>query len=399
MTFMIDNDISVRPKTGEIKVHNKYTVFQTNMLMSPPQIKALELKSITVKPPKKVVFPAFIPMWRSLTFQSIETKQDGSILSVILPIEYKNEKVVLVQSREENDNDEWPPTQLCEVSNGSISIQNVTEKVILIPKDVHVLDIQPTESILASEIVSTSAPIELSAKSSTGVSLWLINEGIKNAKSIDISRAPVQLHEKLKLAHLQYADVFTPDLTNGYNGFSGRHYVKLQFADENKPQMSKCHVPKWAGKNDHIKQKKMDSLESQGVLVDPYKHNIPIKLISPSFLKIKVRAKDKELEDCDISEIRWIISPSQLNPYLRQLQTNNTTKEDLFIFKSEKPFCIEFDLHDGYFQNHVHKDDWGYLAVETPFKGIRVLTRSGQGLLNQEIEMDQLLTKILGQEI
>ena len=83
----------------------------------------------------------------------------------------------------------------------------------------------------------------------------------------------------------------------------------------------------------------MDSLESQGVLVDPYKHNIPVKLISPSFLKIKVRAKDKELEDCDISEIRWIISPSQLNPYLRQLQTNNITKEDLFIFKSEKPFC------------------------------------------------------------
>ena len=56
-------------------------------------------------------------------------------------------------------------------------------------------------------------------------------------------------------------------------------------------------------------------------------------------------------------------------------------------------------MYDGYFQNHVHRDDWGYLAVETPFKGIRVLTRSGQGLLNQEIEMNQLLTKILGQEI
>ena len=37
--------------------------------------------------------------------------------------------------------------------------------------------------------------------------------------------------------------------------------------------------------------------------------------------------------------------------------------------------------------------------METPFKGIRVLTRSGQGLLNQEIEMCQLLTKVLGEEI
>ena len=37
--------------------------------------------------------------------------------------------------------------------------------------------------------------------------------------------------------------------------------------------------------------------------------------------------------------------------------------------------------------------------METPFKGIRVLTRSGQGLLNQEIEMNQLLTKVMGKEI
>ena len=122
-------------------------------------------------------------------------------------------------------------------------------------------------------------------------------------------------------------------------------------------------------------------------------------MISRSFLRVKARAKDKDLEDCDLTEITWIISPCQLNPYLRQLQTNNITKEDLFIFKSEKPYCIEFDMYEGYFQNHVRKEDWGYLAVETPFKGIRVLTRSGQGLLNQEIEMNQLLTKVLGEEI
>ena len=48
----------------------------------------------------------------------------------------------------------------------------------------------------------------------------------------------------------------------------------------------------------------MDDLERQGVLVDPYKEGISIKLISPSFLRVKARAKDKELDDCDMSEIR-----------------------------------------------------------------------------------------------
>ena len=61
MTFMVDNDISVRPKTGEIKIHNKYIIFQTNMLMTPPQVKSAELKSITFKSVKKqVVFPVLI---------------------------------------------------------------------------------------------------------------------------------------------------------------------------------------------------------------------------------------------------------------------------------------------------------------------------------------------------
>ena len=399
MTFMIDNDISVRPKVGEIKVHNKYTVYQTNMLMSPPQIKTTELKSFTVKPPKKVLFSSISPIWSDKAKTDQDRETVGSFLDVILPSEFHQDKFVVVESNDENCLKDWPPTQLCEVNKGSISIQNTSGKPISIPKDIHAINIKHTEPKPMSDIISTSNSVKLSAQESSEASLLLIKKGIENANNIDVSRAPKQLQEKLKSAHLQHADVFSPDLTIGYNGYSGKHLVRLQFADENRPQMTKCHVPKWAGKNDHVKQKKMDALELQGVLVDPYKHNIPLKLISPSFLRVKARAKEKDLEDCDLSEIRWIISPSQLNPHLRQLQTNNVTKEDLFVFKSEKPYCIEFDMYDGYFQNHVHKDDWGYLAVETPFKGIRVLTRSGQGLLNQEIEMNQLLTKVLGEEI
>ena len=101
---------------------------------------------------------------------------------------------------------------------------------------------------------------------------------INNASSIDISKAPSHLQAKLKQAHIQYADVFAPDLTIGYNGKSGEHFVRLQFADDNRPQMSKCHIPKWSGKNDKIKQKKMDVLERQGVLVDPYKERISIEM-------------------------------------------------------------------------------------------------------------------------
>lgn len=47
MTFLTDNDISMRPKTGEIKINNKHTIFQTNMIMPAPTLKALGTPSST----------------------------------------------------------------------------------------------------------------------------------------------------------------------------------------------------------------------------------------------------------------------------------------------------------------------------------------------------------------
>jgi hypothetical protein len=35
----------------------------------------------------------------------------------------------------------------------------------------------------------------------------------------------------------------------------------------------------------------------------------------------------------------------------------------------------------------------------TPFKGVRVFTRAGQGLLNSEAELDELLERVLGDHI
>ena len=44
----------------------------------------------------------------------------------------------------------------------------------------------------------------------------------------------------------------------------------------------------------------------------------------------------------------------------------------------------------------MKKSLWGYLGIMTPFRGIKIITRAGQGLLNSDFELDQLLFKILG---
>ena len=399
MTFLTDNGITLRAKTGELKLHNKHIVLQTNTMMLPPQIKSMHVKPETVHLPKVQLHPKSLHVFPAdQSAEDHKLMQPISKIKIPVPEEYKNEDFVFITPRYSNNLDDWPPEQICQVKNNQITIENETDQIISIPKDVAVVNLVKTASVPLEDISFESLHCE-NRVSKSNKSLLSINQGLENAKNIDISRVPSQLQEKVKKAHIQYSDVFSPDLTVGYNGFSGQHFVSLQFADDNRPKMNKCHIPKWAGKHDVVKQKKMDQLEEQGVLVDPYQHKIPIKMISPSFLRVKARAKGKDLEQCELSELRWIISPSQLNPFLRQLETKNITKEDLFVFKSNKPYCVEFDLFEGYFQNHILKRDWSYLAVETPFKGLRVLTRSGQGLLNQEIEMNNLLAKVLGQEI
>ena len=95
MNFFEDNDVPIRFKTGEIKIDNRHIVYQTNMLMLPPQLKTLhyEQKSITIsKLPKCVLFPSHKPFWnvtdKHLNNLSLPVKEKHlvkSSLDVVLP--------------------------------------------------------------------------------------------------------------------------------------------------------------------------------------------------------------------------------------------------------------------------------------------------------------------------
>ena len=144
MTFMVDNDISVRPKTGEIKVHNKYIIYQTNMLMAPPQVKSVtDLKDRTVKIPKKQVI---FPFLNKIDDQVFANYEDGTELELDLPKEMKQNEFVFIEPRHENKFDDWPPAQLCKVNEGKIKVRSLSNKTFSIPKDLHILNVAETMS-------------------------------------------------------------------------------------------------------------------------------------------------------------------------------------------------------------------------------------------------------------
>ena len=69
------------------------------------------------------------------------------------------------------------------------------------------------------------------------------------------------------------------------------------------------------------------------------------------------------------------------------------------MFLARWQYHIFGDLNNSYFQIPVKKKLWSYLGVMTPYKGVRVLTRTGQGLLGSDVELEELLCRVLGDDI
>ena len=76
-----------------------------------------------------------------------------------------------------------------------------------------------------------------------------------------------------------------------------------------------------------------------------------------------------------------------------------TTPDDVFNQLGRWKHIIIVDLYNAFFQNHIHLEDQPYLGIMTPFGGLCILARSGQGLIGQSEELDELMAKILKEEM
>ena len=84
---------------------------------------------------------------------------------------------------------------------------------------------------------------------------------------------------------------------------------------------------------------------------------------------------------------------------MKTLPSKTTTIPDVWIVLGKFKVLIVSDLYQGFFQNHLHPSSRQWLAIMSPFGGLRIFLRSVQGLLNQTEELDELLSKVLAQEL
>ena len=374
-TFHHENDVQAKIRSREIKV-NKHTFPQTNEHLHLPE-PSFSLSTSKVKSPSHSF----------LYFNKLTTVLPNGIINI--PFNDKKLPDQCTVAVQPTNNPAWPP-QICPVNANSISYTNNTNTPLIGDKTTKFLclpltseNIEPNFSVPPPTLPSNSEPN--------------YSEIILKNTNRDILK-PVQL-QRIAQIHTVNSHAFNTNLRNGYNGKSGKFQAALNFKSEQLPTSKQCPVPLYNHKCLALQQQLMDSLEQQGVIVDPQKLNIQVKKVSPSFILQKGRAKHKKLEDCSLDDIRWVVAFNNLNDDLLPKPSKQTSGRNVLTFIAKHKFHIHADLFNSYFQIPVRKQDWQWLGVRTPFRGVRVLTRAGQGLLNSETELDELISRVLGSEI
>ena len=148
-----------------------------------------------------------------------------------------------------------------------------------------------------------------------------------------------------------------------------------------------------------LQQELMDDLTNQNVLLVPQEHGIQVQAICPSFIQRKQRARLKPKSELNKEDVRLLINFGPINERIKPLPTHVPKINDVLIKLGRWKYLICLDLYNGYFQLKMRTKDIPWLGIQTPFGGMRVMARAGQGLMGMAEEFEELTSKILKQEM
>ena len=362
--FFKENEVTQDINNKTITINGKYTVPETNKMLILPTSSNMILKNNSVN----VVLPG----------QEVQYK-----------VPHQDQEVLAVQPCFQNKQEIWPEPQICKVSNGFISVVNKGKDIIAIKNG---------NSKIQARTLHDSCVQEAKCFSTSIANFSTADENFKKVQinTVGIDKDVV---DYIKEINEKYRDVFNEDLSIGYNGHFGTHKCRLNWANDSRPPASKVHNINYDHDSKVLLQQVCDEFTNSGVLGIPQENNVQIQHVSPAFLVRKQRAKNKAKNELTTKDVRLVVNFSKVNEYLINIPTPVTKPKDIFTHLGRWKFVIVMDLFQGFFQNQMHHQDGKWLGISTPFGGLRYMKRSGQGLLGQSEELDEMLSKVLSLEM
>ena len=360
--FIKDNGVIQDLANKTITLHKKFVVPETNKMLILPTASNMILKNNHVN----VVLP-------------------GQTVKYSVP--HSDQQHLAVEPCFQNKSTKWPTPQLCQVSQGLISVLNDTNEIISLKNGSNKIQVRTLNEPIPQEAKCFATYLP-TAENNKYLNVQINNDGIdKNVTQL------------IKDVNEKYSVVFNEDLSQGYNMHFGHHVCNLNWANDSRPPANKVHNINYDHDTRVLLQQVCDEFTQSGVLGIPSEHNIKIQHVSPAFLVRKQRAKHKPKQELTPKDVRLVINFGNLNEHLKNIPTPVTKPRDIFIHLGRWKYIIVMDLFQGFFQNHMAEEDGQWLGISTPFGGLRYVRRSGQGLLGQSEELDEMLSKVLSLEM
>ena len=274
----------------------------------------------------------------------------------------------------------WPSPIVSRVIQGMVRIQNDRKEPVPISKSQHLALVRRvTDPSDFERMPIPTSPVQIRNQVTSSSNSNHSAPVVVNPDNYISS----QTANSFKALHQKFDSVFNPKF-GSYNDSSGLIRAKVNLGKVSPPP-HKSKIPLYKHSNLQLLQEEFDKLEALGVLAKPEDVGVDIVYSSPSLLVKK-----------PLGGYRLCTAFNELSQYTRILPTASTSPNEVLRKLSAWKYMVKSDLTKSFFQIPVSKSSMKYLGTATPFKGLRVYTRSAMGMPGSSEYLHELMSRVLG---
>ena len=362
--FMETNDIAVRPARREVLIGDDLVYKYGSTTPKGPNPVARRAFVLRAPSPSKTIWP-------------------GEYLELKLPDDVEPDAEYAIEPRMDAPSVRklkqtriWPcPSVLSSVAS-KIRIPNLTSEPHTLKRNEHFCQVTPVYEPpreTATTIPSAIPALPVASKTLHSSSVQVDPDNI----------LPQETQLKFQSLLKSYDTVFDPNI-KGYNGAAGPFEAKVNMGPVEPPQR-KGRLPQYArGKLVEL-QEKFDHLEALGVFQLPEKADVTVEYLNPSFLVRKPNG-----------DYRLVTAFADVGRYSKPQPSLMPNVDSILRQIAQWKHIIVTDLTSAFYQIPLSKKSMKYCGVATPFRGVRVYTRSAMGMPGSETALEELMCRVLG---
>ena len=361
--FLTYNDVAVRSSKRQIFIHGREIVTYGNKQSKMVTARRTQAYVLRAPPLQKVLLPGdYVELATPCDTQpdtrwALEPRLDNPLNQGLEPLKA------------------WPVPQEVQSVAGIVRLCNTTSEPIMLRRGEHLCQVRPVASV---DTKSKSPVVTTTSVASTPSKPFSSAVALDPDKLLDANT-----YSEFMKINSDYDDVFDPAISR-YNGYSGNIEAVVNMGPTLPPQR-KGRLPQYNRNSLQELQQKFDELEAAGVFSKPEDVGITVEYLNISFLVRKPSGGSRL-----VTSFGEVASYSKPQPSL--MPCVDQVLRDIASWK----FIIVTDLLQSFYQIPLSKSSMKYCGVATPFKGVRVYTRSAMGMPGSETCLEELMCRVLG---